>query len=136
MMLVDTSVLVPIFRDKSGKRRQRFRDFLDGADYQLTRFTQLELLRGCSSEPQWATFNDYLLVQDYLEAGTTTWASAARIQFELKRRGLSVASVYDCCIAQIAIENRLTLIHNDRDYETIAKVRPLRATRFDIQTRD
>jgi hypothetical protein len=135
-MLVDTSILIPIFRDKSGSRRDRFRRFLRGRTYVLTRFTQLELLQGCSSEAQWESLNDYLNVQDFAEMLPDTWSEAGRIYFELKRKGLTVGSINDCCIAQIAIENRLTIVHNDKDFETIDKVRPMRLSRFDIQARD
>nr|WP_217651864.1 hypothetical protein [Hydrococcus rivularis] len=48
-----------------------------------------------------------------------------RIYYDLRRQGLSVRSPIDCCIAQAALEYDLFLIHNDRDFETIAQVRPL-----------
>jgi predicted nucleic acid-binding protein len=133
-MLVDTSILIPIFRDASGRRRDRFRKFLRGRDFVLTRFTQLELLRGCASETQWQDLSDYLDVQEFAEAATQTWSEAARIHFELRRKGTSITSIYDCCIAEIAMRNRLTILHNDRDFELIRKVRPLRLHRLDIQS--
>jgi len=37
-----------------------------------------------------------------------------------------VRSAADCLIAQIALENDLALLHNDRDFEAIRKVRPLK----------
>jgi predicted nucleic acid-binding protein len=132
-MLVDTSILIPIFRDKSGSRRDRFRRFLRGRDFSISRFTQLELLQGCRSEEQWETFNDYLEVQNYLEMSPETWSDAARIYFELKRKGLTVRSILDCCIAQIAIDRRVPLVHNDNDFEAIAQVRKIRLHRIDIQ---
>ena len=67
MMLLDTSVLVPLFRDKTGRRRDRFRRFVGGADYMLSRLTEIELLQGCASERQWEELADYLDVQDYVE---------------------------------------------------------------------
>ena len=136
MRLIDTSILVPVFRDKTGQARDRFRRYWRGADYALTRFTQIELLWGCRSETQWENLADYLESQEYVEVRAVTWSNAARIHFELRRAGLTVNSVLDCCIAQIAIENQLTLVHNDKDFETIAKVRALRQSRFDIQARD
>ena len=132
-MLVDTSILVPVFRDRSGERRAKFKRLTRGAEYVLTRFTQLELLRGCSSEAQWETLNNYLDGQDYVEARPSTWPDAARIDFDLRRRGLTVNSMLDCCIAQLAIDHRITLLHNDGDFETIAKVRNYRQRRFDLQ---
>jgi hypothetical protein len=124
---------VPIFRDKSGARRLRFRRLVRGVEYFLTRFTQLELLRGCNSPHQWEQLSDYLEVQRYAEAKPTTWADAARMHFDLRRAHLAVRSILDCCIAQIALDHQLTLLHNDGDFERIAEVRPLRARRFDIQ---
>ena len=133
MMLIDTSILVPIFRDRSGRRRDRFRKFLGGADYMLSRFTQIELLQGCASEPQWQVLNHYLGGQNYAELGAEGWAEAARIHFDLRRMGLSVRSILDCCIAQVALDARLTLVHNDADFEAIGKVRELRTRRLDLQ---
>ncbi len=135
-MLIDTSILIPIFRDKSGSRRDRFRRFLRGRPFVLSRFTQLELLQGCSSEPQWENLNDYLDAQDYIEMAPENWADAARIHFDLKRKGLTVRSIIDCCIAQIAIDRRVTLVHNDNDFEVIERVRKIRLHRLDIQAKE
>ncbi|WP_231943051.1 hypothetical protein [Calothrix sp. NIES-3974] len=48
----------------------------------------------------------------------------------MRRQGLTVRSPIDCCIAQVALENDLLLIHNDCDFETIAQVRSLQHFRF------
>jgi predicted nucleic acid-binding protein len=58
------------------------------------------------------------------------WSDAARIFFDLRRRGRTVRSSIDCCIAQIAIENDVLLLHRDRDFEVIAELRPLRQQRL------
>ncbi|WP_370589623.1 PIN domain-containing protein [Tychonema sp. LEGE 07203] len=47
-----------------------------------------------------------------------------------KRLGLTVRSSIDCCIAQLAIEHQLIIVHNDRDFETIQKVRSINCLRF------
>ena len=134
-MLIDTSILIPIFRDKSGQRRDRFRRFLRGRSFHLTRFTQLEFLQGCKSPEQWATFNDYLEVQDFVEMTPESWSAAAQIYFELGRKGKTVRSIIDCCIAQLAIENRMHLVHNDNDFEVIEGVRKIKLHRLDIQAK-
>jgi predicted nucleic acid-binding protein len=125
MVLVDTSVWIAMLRDKSGIEGQRLRDWMDNRDAALTRFTQLELLQGCRDETEWRILSDYLEDQIYLETQATTWTGAARMFFELRRQGLTVRSPIDCCIAQIAIERDVLLLHNDRDFEAIASVRPL-----------
>ena len=130
-MLIDTSVLVALFKDRSGVAARALRDILDGRDYCLTRFTQMELLQGARDEKEWLKLSDYLADQDYLEASEETWAAAARLYFDLRRKGLTVRSVIDCCIAEIAMAHGATLLHNDRDFATIAKLRSLKHVQFD-----
>jgi predicted nucleic acid-binding protein len=62
-----------------------------------------------------------------------SWEQAARINFELKRKGQIVRSNADCLIAQIALENGVELIHNDRDFDLIATIRPLKHLRLDLK---
>ena len=59
-----------------------------------------------------------------------SWSEAARIYFDLRRVGKTVRSPIDCCIAQIAMDNKALLLHRDRDFEVIAAVRPLRQKRL------
>jgi len=87
----------------------------------LTRFQQLELLQGCRDEREWGLLNEYLDGQDYLEMQPTTWAAAVRIYYDLRKQGYTVRSPADCCIAQLALENQLLLIHDDRDFVTISQ---------------
>ena len=88
------------------------------------RFTQLELLQGSKNESEWRKLHRYLSTQYYLEASQETWIEAARIYFELRRIGRTIYSPIDCCIAQIAIENDVVLLHRDHDFSTIATIRP------------
>ena len=91
----------------------------------------MELLQGARDEKEWLKLSDYLADQDYLEASEETWAAAARLYFDLRRKGLTVRSVIDCCIAEIAMPHGATLLHNDRDFATIAKLRSLKHVQFD-----
>lgn len=130
MLLVDTSVWINVFRDKSGQYGKQFHAWIAGQDVCLTRFQQLELLQGCRSEQEWALLAPYLEDQDYVESSPATWQAAARIYYDLRRRGLTVRSPIDCCIAQIALEKRIILVHDDADFEVIAQARPLMHSRY------
>ena len=90
----------------------------------------MELLQGCRDDREWTLLETYLQDQDYIEATADTWVAAARIYYDLQRQGLTVRSSIDCCIAQLAIEHQLILVHNDRDFETIQRVRSLNCLRF------
>jgi len=131
MNLVDTSVWIELLRDRTGKAKKAFQGISGDVPYVLCRFTQLELLQGAKDEREWRLLEEYLAAQYYLEAGENTWKEAARIYFELRRKGLTISSPVDCCIAQIAIESDALIIHRDRDFEKIARIRPLKISWFE-----
>ena len=130
MLLIDTSVWISVFRDRTRQVRQKLETLINERVVLLTRFTQLELLQGTLNEKEWTLLSTYLESQDYIELTNDSWQAAARIYYDLRRQGLTVRSPIDCCIAQAALENDLLLIHNDRDFETIAQVRSLQNFRF------
>jgi hypothetical protein len=80
------------------------------------------------------TEKDYRTVKSYLETHTffsprddkESYAAAARIYYDCRRKGITVNSTVDCLIAQTAIENDLTLLHNDADFDRMRKVAPLK----------
>ena len=130
MVLIDTSVWINVFADKQGDYSSRLNELLAGREIYLTRFQQLELLQGCRNEKEWGKLSDYLEGQDYLEAQSGTWQAAARIYYDLRKMGITIRSPIDCCIAQIAIENKILLIHDDHDFTAIASHFPLQQKRW------
>jgi predicted nucleic acid-binding protein len=133
MILVDTSVWIEIFKDKTGHVVKAFQKRIGSEHYALSRFNQLELLQGARGQKEWSLLEDYLSTQYYLEASESTWPEAARIYFELRRKGTTINSPIDCCIAQIVLEYGVMLLHCDKDFERISRVRPLEQERFDLR---
>lgn len=133
MILVDTSVWIEIFKDKTGRVTKAFEERIGPEYYVLSRFNQLELLMGAGDQKEWELLEDYLSTQYYLEATENTWREAARIYFELRRKGFTINSPVDCCIVQIALEHDAFLLHRDADFEKISRVRPLRQERFSLR---
>ena len=129
-ILIDTSVWIAVLRNHAGEAA-KLQAWLAGRDPVLARFTQLELLQGARDEREWGLLTDYLAGQTYLDPTPGCWIGAARVYFELRREGLTVRSPIDCCIAQLGLDHRVTLLHRDRDFETIARIRPLSQLRFD-----
>jgi hypothetical protein len=107
----------------------RFVEVLDrDIPFGLSPLTVLEVLQGA------ATLNDFDSLRDYLgsqtlyglDGGLDSYAAAAKIFFDLRRKGLSAGSSVDCLIAQTAIEHGLFLLHNDADFDRIARVSDLK----------
>ena len=130
MLLIDTSIWVELFRQKSEAREQKFKQALAETIgthcYYLPRFSQTELLQGAKDETEWAKLYNYLKNQNYVDPTGATWVDAARIYYELRRQGITVRNTIDCLIAASAIERELLLLHIDRDFEAIATGTKLR----------
>jgi predicted nucleic acid-binding protein len=131
MILIDTSVLIEAIRDRKGTVAKALLDFAGEQEIVISRFTELEFLMGARSEADWRRLVRYIADRTVLEPTRSTWSDAARIYFDLRRAGTTVRSSIDCCIAQIALERSLTIVHNDRDFEAIATVRPLQHHRLE-----
>ena len=130
MVVVDTSVWVDLFRDPTGRVRDALELVTADEEVMLTRFSQLELPRGVRDEHEWGVLASCLEHQDYLEADRETWRNAARIHFDLRRRGRTVRSPIDCRarirMGELACRRDALLVHRDRDFAAIADVRPIR----------
>lgn len=128
MILIDTSVLVDVLRDGSKESFERIATVIGDEDIAVAALTELELLSGARNAVEWRRLTNYLATITVLQPGAASWAAAARL--DLRRAGNTIRSLADVCIAQIALENDLLLLHNDRDFEKVAMVSSLRQQRI------
>jgi len=55
-----------------------------------------------------------------------TFLRAAELYKSLRKKGITIRKPVDCMIASVAIEYDIQLLHNDRDFDHIAKRSKLR----------
>ncbi len=127
MVLVDTSVWVDFLRGAPLPQVRALRDLLAGDTAVGTAPIILqEVLQGADSEARfdkWRRYFDDLWC--YVPAHPVqTHVAAARMYQTCRRAGKTPRSSNDCLVAQIALENGLALLHNDRDFEAIAAAIP------------
>lgn len=132
MNLVDTSVWIEVLRDATGVKREAFREAMAGEPVAISHLTEYELLAGSRDQADWRLLASYLDDQLYLSLADESWRDAARIYFDLRRRGLTISGAVDCAIAQLALDHDALLVHRDRDFQAIAEVRPLRQRYLDL----
>lgn len=132
MILIDTSVLVTVLRDPTGANADQLFASVGDEDFAITRFVEMEILAGARDDREWNAIKAYLDRRQMIELKEDTWINAARMYFELRRNGKTIRKLLDCCIAQVAIENKLTLVHNDRDFTAIADSTQLKLIRVDL----
>ena len=129
MILVDTSVLIDFFKGIKNPAEVKFKSILEqDIPFGITSLIYQEVLQGAKSEKEYAGLKKYLSSQRFFHPKDPieTSAKAARIYFRCRKKGITVRSTVDCMIAQIAIESELLLLHNDRDFEAMAAVAPLK----------
>ena len=129
MILVDTSALLPFLAGRSTRASEAVADALaEGLEIALTPIVVQEILQGAREEREWRRLRSYLLTQAILSPRDpmATHVAAARIYYDCRRRGLTVRSTLGCVVAQIALEHGVPLLHDDRDFEAIARVRALK----------
>jgi hypothetical protein len=129
VILVDSSVLIDFLEGRENSPVSHFIEVLDrGIPFGISPITILEVLQGAATEKDFSTLRKYLGSQtDYgLIGGLESYAEAAKIFFDLRRKGMSVRSSMDCLIAQTAIEYGLHLLHSDSDFDRIAQVSSLK----------
>lgn len=129
MIIVDSSVLIDFLRGlDTDAVAHLVRLEQDAVPYALPAVCLQEVLQGAKDEAEWEQLRTYLETQWQLlpEEPLATHRNAARIYFDCRRRGITLRSTIDCFIAQLALEYEGTLLHDDRDYEKIRQVRPLR----------
>jgi len=129
MILVDTSVLVDFFRGTQNGASQKFKSVLQQAiPFGITSLIYQELLQGARSEKEYRLLRKYLETQRFYhpKEPVDSYARAARIYFDCRRKGVTLRSTIDCIIAQTAIDHDLLLLHNDNDFDAMASVIPLK----------
>jgi len=125
MILVDTSVLIDLFKGKSNNTVDTFRKIIEqGVPFGISSVIFQEILQGAKTKKEYNTLHDYLSTQHFFnpEDSITSYAAAAEIYFICRKKGITIRSTIDCLIAQIALEHNLYLLHNDKDFTAMAPV--------------
>ena len=123
MILVDTSVLIDLFRGVENEPVELFRDIArKKLPFGITSVIYQEILQGAKSEKEYISLQEYLSTQRFFHPidPILSYAGAANIFFSCRRKGITIRSTIDCLIAQITIEHELYLLHNDKDFTAMA----------------
>jgi hypothetical protein len=80
-----------------------------------------EILQGVRRDNDFAKIHDHFEDFNYLEASRRTHVQAAKMYRQLRRKGITIRKSVDCLIAATAIEHKVRLLHNDRDFDAIAR---------------
>ena len=127
MVLVDTTVWIDFFADRSEPPVAALQEFIQiEEDLCLCGIILAEVLQGIRSDEDYIKTKDYLADLILLPIGHATFVRAAEVYRSLRKKGVTIRKPVDCMIASVAIEHAIPLLHNDRDFDYIAKHSELR----------
>lgn len=132
MIFVDTSVLIDFLRGTTTLAVERLAQFeADGVPFAIPLICYQEVLQGARDQREWRLLDGYLKTQrlETPDDPRSLHFDAARVYFDCRRRGITVRSTVDCLIAAQVLCANGTLLHDDDDFDRVARVRPLKAIR-------
>lgn len=130
MILIDTSVWIPFFKDNSNHAGLFVEDLLlQREKVCINAVIEMEILQGIRDDHVFKSIKSYLLDFQYFpELSKQHWSTASDIYRSCRKQGVTIRRSLDCLIAANAMINNLTVAHIDRDFELIKKVFPALAT--------
>ena len=118
MVVVDTTVWIDYFADRSTKQVDWLDRELTSRRLGLTDLMVCEILQGVSSDRQATAVLANLKRFEVLESGGVEVASSAAANYRtLRAQGITVRKTIDCLIATVCIRGGHELLHNDRDFD-------------------
>lgn len=120
LVLVDTSVWVLALRKTYiPVVKEKVERLLDEEYAAITPMITLELLGGTSSPKEFDRLRQRLEVLPQIPIDEVVWGEAARIEFNLRRHGLTVPYT-DVLISSAALRSNVSLLHADKHYDLIS----------------
>ena len=121
-VLVDTTVWIDFFSDRPGPHVATLQELIENdEDLCLCGVVLAEVLQGIRSNSDLRKTKEYFEALIFLPMQQATFVAAADIYRSLRKKGITIRKPVDCMIASVAIEHDLPLLHNDRDFDQIAK---------------
>ena len=129
--VVDSSVWVDFFNNKSSSQIEKVKSLIPttaakGYIYVFPVIMQ-EVLQGIQDDKLYQIVEENLFGFKLIDYNAYEFAlKSAELFRMLRKKGLTIRKANDCLIAAICIENNFTIIHNDKDFDHIAKYTKLK----------
>ena len=123
MIVVDTSAWIEFFRGRDHPAATALKALIGrGAELATTEAVLMEVFAGAVSAADLARIRSQLVALPILRLeGLADFEEAALIYRTCRAAGNSIRSHVDCLIAVPVIRHGASLLHNDRDFDTIAR---------------
>jgi predicted nucleic acid-binding protein len=129
--LVDTSVWINFFKAKETAASLFLKNNTSNIIIAVCPVIIQEVLQGVVKEKDFKSINDYFDNLLKLNGNPYTFAHDAAVLYRnLRTKGVTIRKPSDCLIAAYAIKHDITLLHDDRDFDLLAKHSSLKIVQF------
>ncbi len=119
-ILIDTSVWIEYFRNKSSPITEKVDRILDENEVCVPKIVIAELMQGAKSTKELSIIKDFTEAFNVIDQRDDTWIKAGRLSYNLKKKGKKIHLI-DCYIAVIALENGCIVFTLNRHFQDIKK---------------
>ncbi len=120
MILVDSSAWIEFLRD-TGSTVCEAVDRLLGQEVAVCDVISMEILAGARDESHLASLRRLLARAAMIRTRPTDYEDAAALYRRCRRGGETVRKLVDCLIASVAIRAGVAVLHQDADFDTLAR---------------
>jgi predicted nucleic acid-binding protein len=122
MTLVDTTVWIDFFAGLTTPHVRLLESSIaERKDLCLCGVILTEVLQGIRDHRQYEKVQAIFSSLIFLPMLYDTFLLAVHIYRSLRGNGITIRNSIDCMIAAVCIENEAELLHNDRDFDSIAR---------------
>ncbi len=122
MILIDSSVWIDYFNGIQTSQTDWLDSSLGNTPIIIGDLILTEVLQGFQSDKDFKTAKDLLLGIPYMAMGGQSLSLQSAINYRyLRKKGVTVRKSIDIIIGTFCIQNQLTLLHCDRDFDPMVK---------------
>jgi len=130
MILIDTSVWIEYFQDNP-PYAEIVESLILKKQVCTCEIIIMEILQGIKSDKEFEIAKSFLTNLPILKlSNTDSYIEVANIYRKCRKAGITIRKSIDCIIAQICLENNVSLFHNDKDFDQIQKCYDLKFFNF------
>ena len=124
MILVDTSAWIEFLRDTGSAACERVETLLY-TEIATCDAVRMEVLAGARDERHLQSLRGLLARAVLIPTSPRDYDNAAALYRQCRRKGETVRKSIDCLIAAVAISAEVPILHNDVDFDVLARHTPL-----------
>jgi predicted nucleic acid-binding protein len=127
--VIDTSVWIDFFNKKKSKNIDKVFELMDTPKNLIVILPVIlqEVLQGIKDDAEYDIISSIVFGFQFINFDAYEFSlHAAELYRRVQKKGITIRKANDCLIASLCIKNGYILIHNDRDFDNIAKYTSLK----------